>query len=136
MEISWNFVSLKKWEPLAKIIRRSSIQESDWKSQGKSHKIQEYIPVVCIPTARNRTVAWGGEGGLPDRDSPGQRSPWIETPRQRCPWTETLPPDKDPPGQRPPIDRYPSPTHPRHGQRPPWTGLKTLPCRNFVAGGN
>ena len=31
--------------------------------------IQEFIPVGCVPPARYRT------GGLPDRDTPGQRPP-------------------------------------------------------------
>ena len=55
---------------------------------------------------------------LPDRDPPGQRNP---------PWTETPPShvtcggcwDRD-----------------RHGQNSWHTLVKTLPCRNFVAGGN
>ena len=71
-----------------------------------------------------------------DRDPlPGQRPPWIEIPWTETPWTETLwtetPMDKDP------LDRDP------HREPPPppqWTesqtGVKTLPTRNFIAGGN
>ena len=66
------------------------------------------IPVGCVPSERNRTA-----GGLPDRP-PLDRDPRTEIPL----WTET-PPDIDP---------------------PLWTesqtGVKTLPCCNFVAGGN
>ena len=79
-----------------------------------------------------------------NRDRPGQR-----TPLDRTPWTET------PSGQRPPLDRDPLERDPPEERPPdrdiPWTeilrtknplwtelqtGVKTLPCRNFVAGGN
>ena len=52
----------------------------------------------------------------PGQRPPGQKLPGTETPldRDSPPQTET-PPDRDP---------------------PPKTGVKTLPCRNFVAGGN
>ena len=78
---------------------------------------------------------------LPYRGSPWQRPALDrdpldrEPPRQRTPWTETPTPGQRPlpatPGQRPPhLDREP----------PLWTeaqtGIKTLPSRNFVAGGN
>ena len=49
-------------------------------------------------------------GDLPDRDPPGQRSPWIENPRQRSS------------GQRPLLDRDLLPQQRPTGQRhPPWT---------------
>ena len=60
-----------------------------------------------------------GWGGLPDRDSPQDRDPWIETPqdrphrtetpRQRPPFPDRDPPNKDPCsfGQRPPRQRPP-----------------------------
>ena len=48
--------------------------------------------------------------------------PWTEIPLGRdLPWTETSP-DRDPPEQTPPRTES-------------QTGVKTLPCRNFVAGG-
>ena len=67
----------------------------------------------------------------PNRDLSGQR-PHGQRPPWTDPWTETSldrPMDRDPLGQRP------------HRQRhSPWTesqtGVKTLPCRNFVANGN
>ena len=86
-------------------------------------KKQEFIPVGCVPPFRYRTGGLcRGEGGLPNRDPPGQIPPDIDpagqrpyprtdTPRQRPRWTETLPQDRDPPqscdlwcilGQRPP----------------------------------
>ena len=77
------------------------------------HK-QESIPVGCVPPARYRT------GG----------SPWARPPGQRPPWTETPSPRQRPPGQRPHL----------WTETPLWTewhtGVKILPCRNFVAGSN
>ena len=89
-----------------------------------------------------RSLPYGGDlltetllGQRPplDRDPPGHRPHQTETPL----WTD--PPDRDSPGQRPLghvtcgacWDRDPTPT-PTESQ----TGVKTLPCRNFVAGGN
>ena len=89
---------------------------------------------------------------IPDRDPP-DRDPWTESPQ-----TETSPerdshgqrsPGQRPPGQRPPWTETPwTETLPWScdmwcilEQRPPlWTewhtGVKILPWRNFVAGGN
>ena len=82
-----------------------------------------------------------------DRDPNGQRPLWTDTPWTETPiltetslWTETSFWTENPPGQRipqhsppldrdPPIDRYPLWTESQ-------TGVKTLPCRNFAAGGN
>ena len=85
---------------------------------------QECIPGGCVPPARYRSGGVCPVGGLPDRDPPGQSPPS----RQR------------PPGQRP---------HSGHVTCGAWwdrdtpceqndwqTGVKTSPCRNFVAGGN
>ena len=73
----------------------------------------------------------------PDRGPPGQRPPSDIDPLDRDPpqtetsWTET--PRQRPPGQRPPDP-------PLDGDLPvnrmTHTGVKTLPSRNFVAGGN
>ena len=91
--------------------------------------VQECIPIGCIPPAHNHTWA----GGLPEQRPSGQRPPWKESSQTETPILDRDPPplDSDLPGQRPP------------GQRPiswtetplPHTGVKTLPCRNFVAGG-
>ena len=82
----------------------------------------------------------------------GQRPPpWTETPLP----PERSPMDKDPPigdsldrhplDRDPPRQRPPPPGHVSCGacwdrHPPPWTewhtGVKELPCRNFVAGGN
>ena len=91
--------------------------------------VQECIPIGCVPPARDRTLGGVSLNRDPlDRDPHGKRAPQTETPiLDRDP----PPLDSDLPGQRPP------------GQRPiswtetplPHTGVKTLPCRNFVAGG-
>ena len=99
-----------------------------------------------------------------NRDPPRQRPPWTETPwTQNSLWTETPPKTEAPwtetPRQRPPGHRPPSGQRPSPDRDPPWTEtpsyvtcgacwdrdlplwtewhslVKTLPCRNFVAGG-
>ena len=100
----------------------------------KSSLKQECIAVGCVPPALYR-----GGGVLPDKDPPGQRHPgqrpppWTET----TPWTETPLLDRDPPGQRPPSWTETSSwtETPPYEQNDWQTGLKTLLCRNFVAGG-
>ena len=67
----------------------------------QNNQEQECIPVGCVPPARNRTAV----GGLPDRDPPGQRPPWMETPL-----------DRDPPGWRPPSTETPPPCELSHRQ--------------------
>ena len=126
---------------------------------------QECITVGCVPPARYRTGGLS-PGDLPNRDPPGQRPPWTktildrepldrhpldrtgrqtppgqnpltETPRQRPPWTDT--PWTETPDRAPPSVMWPvvlAGTETPCGQNSWHTLLKTLPCRNFVAGGN
>ena len=70
-------------------------------------------------------------GGLPDRDPPppGQRPPRQRPPGQRPPWTDT--PWTDPSSWTD-NSSHPPPSPPRIESQ---TGVKTLPCRNFVVGG-
>ena len=117
-----------------------SLTETPWRE----------IPWIETPKTETPWTETPLDRDPPDRDAPKQRPS-----RQR-----PLPMDRDPAGQRHPwtetlLDRDPSWTETHWtetpwscdlwcmlGQRPPreqnnWqTGVKTLPCRNFVAGGN
>ena len=98
-----------------------------------------------------RTVRSLPYGGVSLTETPlGQRPPWTETPPDRDPPSGQTPPGQRPPsGQTPPPRQRPSWTETPWscdlwcmlGQRPPpktesQTSVKTLPCSNFVAGGN
>ena len=115
---------------------------------GKNLVKQECIPVGCVPPARYCT----GELSLTEtpqaetpqtktplgRDPPDRDPPWQRPPRQRPPWVET-PQTETPPGQRSPRQRPPWAETPQT-ETPLWTewhtGVKTLSCHNFIAGGN
>ena len=71
--------------------------------------------LVIISVSRSLSPSLYFSSGFNSRQ---ECTPRIETPRTETPWTET-PPDRDP-----------------RTETPPPTGVKTLPCRNFVAGGN
>ena len=108
--ISWNFVSPRKSGNPGPKLYEGQVPRNLDKSGKITQNTRMYSSSTHTDWTVDRTVARGG-GGLPDKDP----IPPTETPHRQIP----LP-------------------HPgtRHGQRPPWTGLKTLPCRNFVAGGN
>ena len=95
-----------------------------------SHGMTRMHSSGCVPPALYRT------GGLPDRDSSGQRPPWTEIPPDRDPARQT-PPDRGPPLDRDPLDRPPSPrteteTLPSPANRQ--TRMKILHFPNFVCG--
>ena len=59
MEMSWNFVSPKKWEPWTSI----DTGKISCKRKVNIVKKQECIPVGCVPSAAV-AVSWGGVPGL------------------------------------------------------------------------
>ena len=146
--------SLKKFPNFSSISRHFGTFFPQWfKTTNDVHVyLMLYQTKYCTETrmhsSRMRTVRSLPYRGLPNRDPPGQRPPQNRPPRKWPPGQRSPPPrQRPPPGQRPPTwtetpqtplghvtcgacwDRDPSPTESQ-------TGVKTLPCRNFVAGGN
>ena len=85
-------------------------------------------------SSRIRTAGSVSYGGLPDRDSPGQRppdrDPMVKDPPDRDPL------DRDSPGERPPGQRpIPDRDLPPHEQNDTQVKKHYLPANSF-AGGN
>ena len=114
-----------RWEQIALISVFLSITKTEFQLDWW-HFTLESIPVGCVPPARYHT----GVSLTTLTETTGQRPPWTDLP----PLPKQRPPEQRSPGQGPPSRQIPPWT-----ETPQWTesqtGVKTLPCRNFVMGG-